>query len=293
MHRRSLLLVAAAIPLVRGAHACEVRTAAEVKLRDVAGFLIVPASVGGVPVSLLLDTGAETGLVTPAAARLLGFPADRGRQTLVEGTGGSGGVIPHAMLAGLAIGGLALPALSVPVAPLPAVPRIVPPVVGLLGADVLSGFDVELDVPRGRLALHRVPDDCAAPAPWPHDIVTLRRSGDRLIAPAILDGRRLDALLDTGALSVVLDTGAAAGIGVSAAALARDPGGISGGVDMREVAFHWHRFASLAVGGVVVRNPVITVMPVSEQTPLLLGASWFAGRHVWLSYAAGRMFVAR
>jgi hypothetical protein len=62
---------------------------------------------------------------------------------------------------------------------------------------------------------------------------------------------------------------------------------------MREVLFHWHRFASLAVSGVTIRHPVITVTPVREATPILLGASWFAGRHVWLSYATGRMFVAR
>lgn len=289
-----LVALGAVVAVSRGAAAaCDVQTVAELTLRDVAGFLSVSVSIDGVPASLLLDTGAEAGLITPDAALRLGLPLDPTRQTRIEGTGGAGEVIPHVVLPGLAIGNLTVPAHSVPVGPLPAVPRITPPVAGLLGADILAGFDVEIDARRGRFALHRVTGACAALVPWAHETVPLRRSGDRLVVGAVLDGHPLDALLDTGALSVVLDTAAAERLGVSAAALARDPGGVSGGVDMREMVFHWHRFASLAIGDVVIRDPVITVTPVREQTPMLLGASWFATRHVWLSYATGRMFVAR
>ncbi len=292
--RRSLLGGLAATAFGGAASAvCEVETVAETKLRDVVGFLTVQATIGGTPVSLLLDTGAEAGLLTPDAALGLRLPVDPGRQTLVQGTGGAGAVIPHVMLGGLAVGGLELPPRSVPVGPLPAVPRITPPVAGLLGADVLSGFDVEIDARHGRFALHQVLGGCETPVSWAHDIVALRRSGDRLIASVRLDGHELEALLDTGALSVALDTRTALGLGVGEDALARDPGGISGGVDMREVLFHWHRFGSLAIGGVTIHHPVITVTQVREATPMLLGASWFAGRHVWLSYATSRMFVAR
>jgi hypothetical protein len=38
---------------------------------------------------------------------------------------------------------------------------------------------------------------------------------------------------------------------------------------------------------------VLTVTPVTGETPILLGAHWFAPRRVWLSYATARMFVAR
>ncbi|MBO0712445.1 MAG: retropepsin-like domain-containing protein, partial [Acetobacteraceae bacterium] len=170
-------------------------------------------------------------------------------------------------------------------------PRIDPPVAGLLGADVLAGFDVEIDGPGKRLALHEPGAGCVPP--WPSESVPLRRTGDRLSVTARLDGRPVEALIDTGSLSVVLDIEAALGFGVGRAALARDPGGISGGVDMREATYHWHRFASLAVGPVVTRNPVMTVTGIGEQAPMLLGASWFAPRRVWLSFATRRMFIAR
>ncbi len=273
--------------------ACVVQTAAELVLREHAGFLTVGASVNDRPVSLLLDTGAESGLVTPEAAQLLNLPPDPERQTWMEGTGGAGAVAPHVLLSGVALEALALPPQSVPVGPLPAIPRVVPPVAGLLGADILAAFDVEIDVQRSRLALHEVYGDCHDPVSWPHWTAPLRRTGDRLTVTATLDGRRFEALVDTGALSIALDVDAAAQLGVTVDRLAREPGGVSGGVDMREVPFHWHRFVSFSVGGATLRNPVLTVTTVREVTPILLGASWFASHRVWLSYATGRMFIAR
>lgn len=269
------------------------QTVAELPLRDSAGFLTVAASVAGQPVSLLLDTGAEAGLVTPEAARRLRLRLDPHRRTRVEGTGGAGAVATHVVLSGAVLGSIALPSRSVPVGPLPAIPRVVPPVAGLLGADALAGFDVEIDVRRNRLALHEIYGDCDDPVPWPHSTVPLRGVGDRLTLTAMLDGKPFEALIDTGALSIVLDPETAATLGVTAGMLAVDPGGVSGGVDMREVPFHWHRFASLAIGEATLRNPVLTVTTVHEATPILLGASWFMAHRVWLSYATGRLFIAR
>ncbi len=288
------LAIAAVLALAPPAvAACSVETIAELPLRESAGFLTVAASVAGEPVSFLLDTGAEAGLVTPEAAERLRLPLDPRTQTRMEGTGGLGAVAPHVVLSGVVLGRIGLPPRSVPVGPLPAIPRIVPPVVGLLGADSLAGADVEIDVARNRLLLHQVFGDCADPVSWPHTTVPLRREGDRLVARALLDGQPFDALLDTGALSIVVDTAAAAVVGVTPEMLAREPGGVSGGVDMRELPFHWHRFRSLAVGDVVIHKPVLTVTPVQASTPILLGAQWFAPRRVWLSYATSRMFVAR
>jgi len=264
---------------------------AEAALRQTLGFLSVPASIRGVAVSLLLDTGAESGLITEEAAKRLALPADPTRFTRVEGTGGAGAVLPHVLLDQLTLGGLALAPQSLPVGPLPAIPRIDPQVAGLLGADVLAGFEVEIDGPGNRFALYEPGAGCVPP--WPYESVPLHRTGDRLSLTAHLDGRPVEALIDTGSLSIVLDTEAAARLGVSRAALARDPGGISGGVDMREVTYHWHHFASLAIGSVMIGNPVVTVTGVGRETPMLLGASWFASRRVRLSFATGRMFIAR
>jgi hypothetical protein len=291
--RHLLFFLAFALPVLPS-RACEVRTVAEMPLRNSLNFLTVPAAINGISVSLLLDTGAERGLVTPEVARSFDLPSDPRVATRAQGTGGTGAIMPHVVVSSLAVGGLELPPHSIPVGPLPAIPRIIPPVAGLLGGDVLAAFDVEIDVPHGRLALRTVSEDCDAPMRWTHETVPLRREGVRLIAPVTLDGHRLEALLDTGALSIALDTETAIHeLDLSQAALARDPGGIAGGVDMREALFHWHRFGRLAIGGLIERNPVLTVTRIREDTPMLLGASWFAQHRAWLSYATARLFIAR
>jgi predicted aspartyl protease len=277
---------------------CEITRLTETALGDTFGFLTLPVSIDGQRASLILDTGAEAGLVEPAAAERLRLTPDPQRYSLVQGTGGDGGWSPYVLIRRLEIGGMAVTGLSAPTGPLPALPRLVPPVAGLLGADLLSAFDVELDVRQRRLALYRVDPasgacEQAAPPSWTgaFDTLPLRRSGNRLLTEVAVNGQRMTALIDTGAQSIIIGTASARRAGVSEGELEHDPGGITGGVDMREVPFHWHRFASFQIGRETIRNPVLTVSPLQEEADVLLGSPFFATRRVWLSYASGRMFV--
>ena len=270
---------------------CRAVPVAATTLVDNWGFLAFPATIGGVPVSLLLDTGADAGLVTADAARRLGLPLDPTLRTLVQGTGGVYGDAPGAMLRDLAIGGVTMPAMRVPVGALPSAPRIEPPAVGLVGGDLLAGLEVDIDVPAHRLALQRLAGDCRDFRPWPGAVpVPLIREGARLLVPVTLDGHPLRALVDSGARANTLDTAAAERLGVSAATLAGDPGGEAAGVDLHPLAYHWHQFRALEIGGVVLHRPVLTVSRLQEQT-LLLGADFLASRRVWLSTATARMFI--
>jgi predicted aspartyl protease len=251
----------------------------------VLGYFVVPAEIDGAAVSLLLDTGADTGLVTPELAAALRLPLDPGRRTLMQGTGGTGAFSPNVILPHLRLGGLELRGLSVPVGRLPSLPNLTPRVGGLLGAELMARFDLDIDVPRGRLALQEA---ACARTDWT-GAVPLGRDGARLTAEAVLDGTKLTALIDTGARSILLSTRAARGLGVPQAQLDADPGGITSGVDLRETMFHWHRFASLRIGPVMLDRPVLTVAPLDEQAELLLGAPFFQARRVLLSAAAARM----
>ncbi len=280
---------------------CAVTPLATLPVRTLAHFLTLAAVIDGRPVSLVMDTGADSELVTPDAAERLQLPLDPDQFTDIVGTGGAAGMSPHVLIRRLALGSLAVERLSAPVGALPAVPRMVPEVAGLLGADLLSRFDLDLDLPERRLTLYAVAETpqagppCAEAVlpPWTGDFDTLalQRSGDRLIASARIDGHPVSALIDTGARSIIVSAAAARRLGVGPDRLAADAGGITGGVDLRDVTFHWHRFASLELGGETIRNPVLTVSPLSEQTDMLLGEPYFATRRVWLSYATGRMFV--
>lgn len=292
----AVLVAIATPPSFAAVNGCLVTRAAEVPLRIVAGFMTVSARLEEVPVSLLLDTGAEAGLVTPDAATALALKSDAGHISMMEGTGGVGGYSRNVLLRRLVIGGLTITDRTAPIGSLPAIPRIEPAVAGLIGADLLANYDVELDPRAGRMVLYTIAGVCSSAQllSWrgTYDEVPLRRAGDRLLAEVVLDGKAVTALVDTGALSVILNTDAAERLGVGPEMLARDPGGVAGGVDLRPVEYHWHQFASLRVGQEVVSKPVITVLPFEEdQADMLLGASFFSERRVWLSYSLGRMFV--
>ncbi len=265
---------------------------AVVPLADRAGYLTLRAAIGGVPVTLLLDTGATAGLVQADAARSLGMPAASDATVRMRGTGGSGATVPIVALPTLALGRLRIDGLRAPISALPQVPHVTPPVAGLLGADVLSHFQIEIDVPRGRLALYRA-GDCGEGPGWRRNAteVALTRAGDRLFAAVRLDGVALRALLDTGARSIIVGARAAAAAGAVAAVLAREPGGIAGGTDLHPLLYHWHRFAALEVGPIALPEPTLTVMPIEEDAAVLLGAPFFATRRVWLRYDPPAMFV--
>jgi predicted aspartyl protease len=301
--RREAMLLMAALagsPEAGRAETCSAKLVGQARLDESWGFVTIGGAIDGQPVSLLLDTGADAGLVTPEAVARLGLPRDPGRRTLVQGTGGNAPALSEdVVLRALSIGGVVFAPHAVPVGRLPALPHVAPAVVGLIGANLLETFDLELDPQHHRLGLYTMTGSAGCgpetrPA-WPgaYDTVTLIRAGERRLVEVELDGHSLRALIDTGARSVILNTATAEAIGVSAASLATDPGGIGGGVDMHQVTYHWHRFASLRIGALTLRRPVITVSPIEEEADMLLGASFFATRCVWLSFGTDRLFIRR
>ena len=265
-------------------------------LRDDGGFLSIPASIAGRPVRLMIDTGSDAGLITPEAARALGLATEADARVRLLGTGGPGRSATVAVARALTVGGLRLDAVPTPVGPLPGAPNLHPPIVGFLGGDVLSRFDLDIDVGRSTLALYQVSRPslaCAEPPAWdpPFDAIPLAAHGLRLSLTVTLDGHRFSALLDTGARSRVLSRAGALRIGVSPEALAADPGGITSGVDMREQRYSWHRFRSLTIGRDTARSPILTVAPLYEPFDMLLGTDWLEGREVWISYASRAVFL--
>ncbi len=290
----ALCAVVAAGPA--SAQACLRRELAEAPLRDDDGFISIPVAINGQAASLLVDTGSDTGLLTQAAAAGLGLDRDPDRHTLLRGTGGIGRWVPNVLLPSLAVGGMRLDGGSVPVGPLPAMPVVDPPVAGLLGADVLSRFDLEIDLPHRRIGFWRVRMEstaCASPPGWDgaFQAIALRRDGNRLELEARLDGQPVSVLVDTGARSRILSTKAAHRLGVDDDRLGADPGGVNAGIDLHPSEYHWHRFRQLVIGTETIPGPVLTVAPLAEPVDLLLGADWFAAREVWISYATNTLFV--
>ena len=256
-------------------------------MRD--GFPFVPGTVGGRPVTLLLDTGSEGMAVTPDAVRALALPMLPGVTTRVLGTGGVQDT-PVVRLRDIRVGGAAVGDRNAPVLALPGLPAMDPLVAGLLGAPMLLAYDMDLDVPAGRMALHD-PRGCAGP-PWPGPASVLRLhvtpEGERLL-PVTVNGQPLLALLDTGARGTILTDAAAARLGLRAPVAAST----ARGVDGQRMELRYVTMRELRVGADVARDVPVSVAPVQVgRADLLLGLDWVGQRRVWISYAGGWVAVA-
>jgi len=111
------------------------------------GPLIVDASLNGVSLRLLVDTGAERTLISPTAMARAGFNVAIGTSVQIRGVTGDATatmvVVPHLDVAGTRVG-----PLGVIVHPLAG-----EDVDGLLGRDVLDAFTVTVDAPNRRAFL--------------------------------------------------------------------------------------------------------------------------------------------
>ncbi len=244
----------------RASDACAPRgNLAEVALQT-DGYCVVPVSLGGQTLRMVLDTGAERSVLTRATVTRLGLSLDEWVGTAMRGAGGRLDEHRNAIVPGLTLGGLSL-FQRTPRVPLsmPVMALDLGPAAGLLGADLLHRYTLEIDVPAGRLL---VQDSQACPraghavgfTPWRRFLmlVTVR-----------LDGRPLQALVDTGAGSSLLNARGLYRMGLTQADIVRDPThealGLGGTFDVKR-----HTFRSLQLGGLRIDAPALAVNDVPE-----------------------------
>jgi hypothetical protein len=169
---------------------------------------------------------------------------------------------------------------------------------GLLGGDLLSFFDIDLDLPARQLTLFSVEGCAGRFLPWagPYEAISIQlgmRSRTQPLVPVRLDGQPLLAVLDSGASASFVNLRGMRRLGLTTAMLANDPAmtaGVVGGM----VSGRLHRFVALQVGPVVMREPSLLTVPV--PTPifdLLVGLDVWRTHRVWISYATSQIFVAR
>lgn len=268
----------------------------EIALRDRDNLMLTDILVNGTPVPGILDTGAQTSAVTEGLVSRLGLLGDPRDGTLMSGIGGEGVarndvLVERFELAGYDPGAGHYPVISVPLdagaAPLGA----------LIGADLLSHFDIDFDVAHDRATLYN-PERCQGSLPdWPGPFVEVPVEVSwtgRLQLSVKVDGLEVQALLDSGASASVIDLPAAKRLGVTDEELAGEPGATgfgAAGVDFQRVL---HRFRSMEIAGERFDRPSISVLdrPLRE-TDMLLGLDWLRTHRVWVSYRQHKLFVAR
>lgn len=273
---------------------CSYEKITQISLEDNGGYLLGLIRINGQPVHVVIDTGSEGSLISPQGTKLLRLETDPFHHTLVYGSKGGQRLVRNVLVPEMTLGHVRFEDLSFPEGDLPAYPRLDPPVVGLIGGDILSQFDLEFDTQSQKLVLWHVENHsilCNLPPFWEkRDEVPFQQTGYRILLDAQVDHHPVKALLDSGARSRILSLDKATEWGITPALLATRPGGIANGVGYRDTVYHWYRFHRFQLGNEVQENPVLTVSPLHDVADMLIGSDWFYAHKVWISYQREKLF---
>ena len=301
--RRALCILAALLEMTgcaahapNAAGACTLTRLAEAPLETRGNLLFVHATIDHAPLTLLIDTGAQRTLLTETTVTWLRLPRDFNHATRTLGIGSPTASWDAKLPDGIVLGGARFRIERVSVGRF-AMGRVAGNTAdGLIGADILSAFD--LDLPAGRITFYQTRPACpdAAP-PWNAPYVALSgitTRADRLMVPFELDGVLGMGVIDTGAQLSSVSRRMLERMGVAADALSVDRTVLARGAAPEQVAVRLHRFRELRVGPTVIEAPVLPVVPMtSSMGDALVGADFLRGRRVWLSFAAHRVFITR
>jgi len=285
-----VLLMAGCAETGSGAQGCALVALAAMPLRLHAGLLLAEAAIAGKPVTLLVDTGAERTTLTEAAAARLGLPHD----THASRSAGIGGVTASfdVQIPGLVLGGTRFPLERLGVGRFH-INVAGTELDGLLGADILLAFELDVDTPGHRITIYRLRRCEDAVPPWPAaEVAGITARRDRMLVPIVLNGISGKAVLDTGAQASAVSEDLAARAGVTKAMLAEDPRIMVHGAAPNPLPVPVHRFDSLFIGAQRISEPRIDVVPSAGLGDGLIGADFIRGRRLWLAFPTRRLFIA-
>ncbi len=275
-----------------GPATCRVETVASLPLLPV-WRPAVEARLNGSRVVLLIDTGAQTSIITPAAAEHYALRADPDRPRIPLGGVGGVALVPVVTIHRLELGNGRATDLDLPVASSLKGSIGGVPVFGLFGADFLSNYDVDIDMPDHHVALHRLRACGARIEPFDGVAfeVPFRLEGTAIVIDLKVNGVPVTAQLDSGAPLTLVSRSDAKRIGITRDALEADrriARSIHGAID--QVDLRLHRFGSLEIGAETMNNFPFAVADIATSYTLL-GDDFFHFNRVWISYPLGILFV--
>lgn len=297
--RHFCLLAALLLPASAAQAACRLERQTVVPITWRHNRVHVPVTINGATGDFVLDTGAaDTTLSGAFAARAsVGMDRHAGRGYLI----GAGGKQSLPLWNGHArmtkVGDIAFPDWEYPVAA-----GVLPgDYDGLLGADFLHYFDVDLDLQAGSITLWRLFNCRDIHPEWhgDYDAIELKPTKSHFLTMTIwLDNAFLDVLLDSGA-GMVLSWDAARRAGASAEALQADQAAKGRGVG-GDFAIAGHKFNTLLVGSNRYDNKRIAVDAQPSGNTYgdtyagrdgLMGLAALNAPRIWISYTTNTLFL--
>jgi predicted aspartyl protease len=294
------LLAALALPHAASA-ACSVAPVADLPLSESRSKLLVPVSIDGSPEQIALDTGAGMTVISTETADRLTILHDFDHHMEIGGVGGADSMLYIGNVRQFDIGPLHYKDQHFPIVDLPMRTETGAPIAGFLGADKLHGFDVEIDIQRGRLILW--PPACAGAAPaWADGLSPLTidlDEGNHILVPMRIHGVNFTALLDTGAGGLALTTRAAFRAGLTDDTLNDDPELHGTGVNNRAWHGHYHVFDKISVAGNAFPNVSAFIVPSTDiasynglgGADALLGVDILRHTRLFISYLTRTLYL--
>ena len=271
---------------------CQTKAVASVDYKLQNNQVLVPVSVDGTKVTMRVDTGLQTSSLNHATADKLGLKPDLSKPWNVITPSGST-VTWKTPVQSVAIGDHVWrdQSLLMVNGPSPENAQLG----GLLGADLLSRIDVELDPASRRLTLWSV-QGCRGDFvgwPEPHAVIPMETVIDGLRRIKVtVDGRQMNAILDLGAQRSIITSVAASKLGVTQDILDGDRTIPTRGMGGAQWISKRHVFPAITIGSDSFEKPALLVGEINlTGGDILLGANYLAHRHIWISYATHQLFV--
>eukprot|EP01037_Dinobryon_pediforme_P006696 gene6696-6766_t len=296
----ALLLLAACGSQPGSPEACAYVEEGHLPIRLANGLPITVIKLNGKDARMILDTGASTTVAFGNAFQRLGLARDSTLHGFVTVVGSGEGVVVG-QVGNVNLGGATRSDVQIIVINSPFFEKY--GIDGLLGADLLGEFDLEVDYNAPSATLFRK-RRCPQGGPnWagPYEQLPRPPQGQALPANVIevmLDGTRQNAMIDTGANNITLDRLKALESGATAESFAADTKSQTQGATQNATATVSHVFKALSMGSETIANPAITVSAKPEQigteyVRMLIGYAYLAKRKLWISYGDRRLFVSR
>jgi predicted aspartyl protease len=188
---------------------------------------------------------------------------------------------------------------------------------GIFGATFLAAYDVEFDIPHGKINLFTKNHCKDNVVYWTKDYDALPFTTDISLHPVLrasLDGHEMSAILDTGATPSVLSARTARFVfGLDPIASGDKPDGQVFSGSGSALPIYKHRFGTLEIGGVQFHNTEFDIMPdkttreirehqsnrqdlmpseTNAETPLTIGLHHLSRLRVFLAYSERMIYIS-
>jgi predicted aspartyl protease len=297
LYRQDLIRQGKVAPPAEAAAGCEPTAIARLPIEIRGRLLTVPVTINGQELRLVVDSGAERTTISEAAAARLHLPRDMSRIRTATGVGGSA-INADGVVSAFTLGNVRLPPVDrVAIGKFGFDNDAAPLADGLLGADILLAFDLDIDVPGKALTIYRVRRCLNNQPPWQEPFIAIdgvTQKKDRLLIPFVLDGVPGQAILDTGASATTIGLQMANRMGLTEEKMSLYRKVVQRGAGTGSTTAHYHWFRELRVGPATIRGLMLSVLSTDAGVgDALIGADFLEGRRVWLSFPTRQVFVSK